>query len=252
LEALPVVEDCVLALLDPSWPVLADEPVEVVVPAEPPEPACDNPLAEVEVEALPVPVEVGEVGPVGLWEFDWLLPFPEVDWPELEVPAPVLEVPHPDPCALLELEFDGVVAVLEPVCVVAVPVDGVELLEEPPALALDELPVEADAEDPPEPEELADVEPFVEVVALADPPWVDVGVGDGDGVGVGVAVGVGVGVWGCGDDTWPVVPIEVGAGVGVGVAVAVVVVLVEVVDVVEEPPIAGLTLMTGWTVIVGE
>jgi hypothetical protein len=51
---------------------LADEPVEVVVPAEPPEPApvCDDPLAEVEVEAVPVPVEVGEVVPVGLWELD--------------------------------------------------------------------------------------------------------------------------------------------------------------------------------------
>jgi hypothetical protein len=153
-----------------------------------------------------------------------------------------------------ESEFDGVVAVLEPVCVVAVPVDGVELFVEPPALALDELPVEADAEDPPDPEELADVELFVEVVALADPPLVavgvGVGVGDGDGVGVGVAVGVGVCV--CGDDEWPVVPIAVGAGVGDGVELAVVVEVVVVVDIVEEPPIAGLTLMTGWTVIVGE
>src|SRR6185437_11302742 len=82
LEALPVVGDCVLALLDPSWPVLADEPVDVVVPAAPPEPVCDDPLADVEVEAVPVPVEVGEVVPVGLWELDWSLPFPEDDWPE--------------------------------------------------------------------------------------------------------------------------------------------------------------------------
>jgi hypothetical protein len=208
LEALPVVEDCVPALLDPSWPVLADEPVEVVVPADPPEPepVCADPLADVEVEAVPEPVEVGEVVPVGLCELDWLLPFPEDDWPELEVPAPVLAAPEPEPCALDEPEFDGVVAVLDPVCVVAVPVDGVEVLDDPPALALDELPVEADAEDPPDPEELADVELLVEVVALAEPPVVDVGVGvgdgDGDGVGVGVALGVGVGV--CVDDAGPV------------------------------------------------
>jgi hypothetical protein len=69
-----VVEDCVPALLDPSWPVLAEEPVEVVVPAEAPEPepVCDDPLAEVVVEAVPVPVLVGVgVGvPVGLCELD--------------------------------------------------------------------------------------------------------------------------------------------------------------------------------------
>ena len=67
MEAVEVVDDCVPALLDPSWPVLAEEPVEVVVPADPPEPApvCDDPLADVVVEAVPVPVGVG-VGVVGL------------------------------------------------------------------------------------------------------------------------------------------------------------------------------------------
>jgi hypothetical protein len=50
----------------------------------------------------------------------------------------------------------------------------------------------------------------------------------------------------------PVVPIGVGAGVGLGVLLAEVVEVVVVLDVVEEPPIAGLTLMVGWTVIVGE
>ncbi len=273
-----MVEDCVPALHDPSWPVLADEPVEVVVLADPPDPApvCADPLADVEVEAVPVPVGVGVVVvvPVGLCELDWLLPFPEDDCPELEVPAPVLAVPAPDPWAVLDPEFDGVVDVLEPVCVVAVPVDGVELLDEPPACVLDELPVEADAEDPPDPDELAEVELFVEVVALADPPGVAVGVGLGVGDGVGVAVGLGVGV--CGDDAgpvhqsvwepatppfeWspdtprePVVPIGVGVGVVRGVSLAEVVDVVEVVDVFEEPPlIEGLTLMVGWTVIVGE
>ena len=38
-DAVEVVEDCVPALLDPSWPVLAVEPVDVVVSAEAPEPA---------------------------------------------------------------------------------------------------------------------------------------------------------------------------------------------------------------------
>jgi hypothetical protein len=37
-DAVDVVEDCVPASLDPSWPVLAEEPVEVVVPAELPDP----------------------------------------------------------------------------------------------------------------------------------------------------------------------------------------------------------------------
>jgi hypothetical protein len=35
------------------------EPVEVVVPAAPPEPVCDDPFAEVVVDAVPVPVGVG-------------------------------------------------------------------------------------------------------------------------------------------------------------------------------------------------
>jgi hypothetical protein len=50
------------------------------------------------------------------------------------------------------------------------------------------------------------------------------------------------------------VDVGVGAGVGRGVLLAdVVVVVVEVVEVLEEPPlIDGFTLMTGWTVIVGE
>lgn len=69
MEALELVEDCVPALLDPSCPVFAEEPVEVVVPAVPPEPVCDVPLAEVVVEAVPVPVGVG-VGVIGLCELD--------------------------------------------------------------------------------------------------------------------------------------------------------------------------------------
>jgi hypothetical protein len=68
--AVEVVEDCAPALLDPSWPVLAEEPVEVEVPAEPPEPVLDDPLAEVVVEAVPVPVGVGVGVPVGLCELD--------------------------------------------------------------------------------------------------------------------------------------------------------------------------------------
>ena len=79
LEAVEVVEDWVLALLEPSWPVSAVEPVEVVVPAEPPEPVCDDPPAEVVVEAEPVPVGVGAGVPVGLWELDCPLPFPDED-----------------------------------------------------------------------------------------------------------------------------------------------------------------------------
>jgi hypothetical protein len=198
LEAFAEVELCVPALLDPSWPVLAVDPVEVVVPAVPPEPApvCADPLAEVEVEAVPVPLEVGGTVPDGLCELDWLLPFPVEVWPELESPAPVLAVPAPDPWAAVDPVFDGVVAVLEPVCVVAVPVDGVDPVEELPAWAVDELPVDADADEPPDPDELAAVELFVVVVALAEPPLVVVGlgVGEGEGVGVGVGEGVGVGV----------------------------------------------------------
>ena len=56
------------ALLDPSWPVLAVEPEEVVVPADAPEPepVCADPLAEVDVEAVPVPVGLGDIVPAGL------------------------------------------------------------------------------------------------------------------------------------------------------------------------------------------
>jgi hypothetical protein len=72
LVAVEVVEDWVLALLDPLGSVPAVEPFEVVVPAVPPEPACEVPPAEVVVEAVPVPVGVGVgVGvPVGLLELD--------------------------------------------------------------------------------------------------------------------------------------------------------------------------------------
>jgi hypothetical protein len=49
--------------------VPAVEPVEVVVPADPPEPVCEVPPAEVVVVAVPVPVGVG-VGVVGLCELD--------------------------------------------------------------------------------------------------------------------------------------------------------------------------------------
>ena len=74
MEAVDEVEEFVFALVDPSWPVWSDEPVEVVVPADAPEPepVCDDPLAPVVVEAVPVPVGVG-VGvtdPEGLCEPD--------------------------------------------------------------------------------------------------------------------------------------------------------------------------------------
>jgi hypothetical protein len=137
------------------------------------------------------------------------------------VPPAVVAVPEPEPCAADELEFVGVVVVFDPVWVVAVPVEGVDPVEEPPAVALAELPVEAEADEPPEPDELADVEVFVVVEALAEPPVVvgegvglgvveGVGLGVGDGVGLGVGDGVGLGV---GDG----VGLGVGDGVGLGV-----------------------------------
>lgn len=63
--------------MGPPGCVLADEPVDVVVPAEPPElaPVCDDPDADVVVEAPSVSVGVGV--PVGLCVFAWLLEFPE-------------------------------------------------------------------------------------------------------------------------------------------------------------------------------
>jgi hypothetical protein len=65
---LAEVEDCVLALDVPSWPVFAEEPVEVVVPAVPWEPVgvCAEPLAEVEFEAVAPPPEFPELPFVGL------------------------------------------------------------------------------------------------------------------------------------------------------------------------------------------
>ena len=92
-----------LALVGPSGLVLAEEPVEVVVPAVAPglESVCDEPVAVVEVDADPAPVELGVgVGvPVGLCELDWLLPSPDEDCPEVFVPAPVDAVPAPEPWA---------------------------------------------------------------------------------------------------------------------------------------------------------
>lgn len=72
LLAVELVEELVVALLEPSWPVFAVEPVEVVVPAVPPEPAptCADPPEEVVVVAVPVPVGGGVVAPVGLWVLD--------------------------------------------------------------------------------------------------------------------------------------------------------------------------------------
>jgi hypothetical protein len=206
-----------------------------------------------------------------------LLPFPEEVCPEQSVPPPVLAVPDPEPWAAVEPELVGLVCVSEPVLVVAEPVDGVEPVEESPAVALDELPVEAEADVPPDPAELADVEESVVVVALAEPPdavevgeGVGVGVGDGVGVGEGVGVGVGLVVPVLGVDCEPPVfwfecdpvPVCVAVGVGVGAAVEVgrgvvvlveVVVVVEVVEVFDEPPLMdGFTLMIGCTMIVGE
>lgn len=87
--------------------------------------------------------------------------------------------------------------VLVPVWVAALPEDGVEPVELPPAVVLDELPVLADAEEPVDPDECVEVELLVVVVALAEPPEppeVGVAVVVGDGVGLGVGDGVGVGV----------------------------------------------------------
>jgi hypothetical protein len=98
-----------------------------------------------------------------------------------------------------------VVEVFEPVWVVEVPVDGVELDEEPPAVVLAELPVDDDDDALPVPVELAEVLELVVVDALAEPLDVGDGVGVGAGVGHGVGVGVGAGVG-----------VGVGAGVGVG------------------------------------
>ncbi len=203
----------------------------------------------------------------------------------MEVPCEVLELPAPDPWAPAEPVLVGEVAVFEPVCVVAAPVLGVEPVEEPPAWALDALPVEADADEPPVPPEVAEVEVFVEVEALADPPVaVEVGVGAGVGVGVWLAVvvgeGVGVGLalagvgggasvaghdWPSGVVGCPVQPLlgvdvgllvlsAVGTGEGVGVWVALVELVVEseVVVVLDDPPlIDGFTLNMGFTVMFG-
>jgi hypothetical protein len=180
------------------------------------------------------------------------------------VPPAVVAVPEPEPCAADELEFVGVVVVFDPVWVVAVPVEGVDPVEEPPAVALAELPVEAEADEPPEPDELADVEVFVVVEALAEPPVVvgeGVGLGVGEGVGLGVGDGVGLGVGdgvglGVGDGVRLDVGVGEGAGLGVGVGVTLVELVVDVVDVVEvpdDPPLMeGSTLMIGCTVMVGE
>ena len=84
------------------------------------------------------------------------------------------------------------------------PVDGVEPVEEPPAVALAELPVEAEADEPPDPGELADVEVFVVVDALAEPP----------GVGSGWAKGSGS-EWATGSGSeWATWSGRVGVGVG--------------------------------------
>jgi hypothetical protein len=92
-----VVEDCVVAFAEPSWPVLAPELVDVVVPAVPwePAPVCAEPLAFVEVEAVGAPFEVPEPPSAGLWDCDEPLPFPDEDAPVVELPAPVVAVPAP-------------------------------------------------------------------------------------------------------------------------------------------------------------
>ncbi len=69
-EAEEDVEDWVLALFDPVGSVLAVEPVEVVEPAVPPDPVCDDPPAEVEVETVPLPFPVLVGVGVGLDELD--------------------------------------------------------------------------------------------------------------------------------------------------------------------------------------
>jgi hypothetical protein len=171
-------------------------------------------------------------------------------------------------------QLPGLVWVSEPVLVLAVPVIGVEPAVESPAVASDVLPVEAEADDPPVPVALDEVVEFVLVVALAEPPLVAVGEGVGvvgDGVGVmGDGVGLGAGVvvpgWFCDPPlcAFPCDPVPAfvavgvglgagvgvgaGAGVGVGCGVALLaeVVVVEVVEVVDEPPlIDGFTLMIG-------
>lgn len=111
---------CVEAVSVPSGSVEVFEPVEVVVPAVDPasEPVCDEPEAPVVVEAVPVDDGVA-VEPAGLSEPELLSPLPDDELPAVDVPSAVVEVSVPEPCAVVELVLDGVVEVLEPVCVPA-------------------------------------------------------------------------------------------------------------------------------------
>ncbi len=218
-----------------------------------------------------------------------MLPLPLELCPEAVLPAPVLAVFEPEPCAFVVPVGVGFVLVLDPVPLLAAPVEGAEVFEPLPDDVDELLPVVAVAVEPLEP---ADVVEEVVVVAVAPPVEVGLGVGVGagvgDGVGVGVAavvpvempvhqfaappvltpfcgveegfefdVAVGVGV-GAGVVLGVGVGVGLGVGVGVGVGMGVLVpaeevVVVDEVEVPDDPPlIDGSTLITGRTSMVGE
>lgn len=105
------------------------------------------------------------------------------------LPAPVVAVFEPEPWAFVVPVGVGFVLVLDPVPLVADPVDGVEVFAPLPDEVDELLPVVAVAVEPLDP---ADVLEEVVVVALAPPVEVGLGVGVGAGVGDGVGVGVAV------------------------------------------------------------
>ncbi len=118
-----------------------------------------------------------------------MLPLPLEFCPEVVLPAPVVAVFEPEPWAFVVPVGVGFVLVLDPVPLVAVPVDGVEVFAPLPDEVDELLPVVAVAVEPLDP---ADVLEEVVVVALAPPVEVGLGVGVGAGVGDGVGVGVAV------------------------------------------------------------
>jgi hypothetical protein len=182
----------VVALFDPSAPDVLVEQVVVPVWAVPPEPAApelDDPVALVVVDEDPSPD--GPVVEVPVWVFvpleaGWPVPEPPVEAVE---PLEVFAVAEPEPDGLV-LVGDGVghgvgVGVGVGLVVVLVWVDEVPddcgVADGLPVDVVDELPVEAPAEEPPvevEPGEIVEVDEDVLVVAVAPEPLAEpVGVG---------------------------------------------------------------------------
>jgi hypothetical protein len=276
------------ALLDPSCPDVTEEPVDVPVWAESPDPdwpEVDDPVLEVVADDEPDPDGFVVEAPV------CVLVLLEDGWLDVELPVVVVADDEPVFAVLLGEGVGvgvgqgvgvgvgvGVGLVVVLVFELDVPDDGCAL-DDPPAEDEEELPVEAFADEPPA---VVEVDPVVLVEALAEPPedWL-VGAGDcgvvvlepvvvcvEDAVGVGVAVGE------VGDVFQFVVKVvvvppfvfdperetgDVTVVVGVGVGAGVGVVLADVLDVLwvlDVPPltdgstlIMGSTLITGWTVI---